>query len=152
MAYSTAEARGDLLDALATATDELALALANAGAAYELLDEASGERLEEALFRPVQHAYGRARRAHSGFAGRVGLPGRDFAQPNPGVPSTGVRGLLERSADAILTADSELAELQDSMLPVEVGDPELRADLADVRERLAPLEAATATFMRSYGR
>jgi hypothetical protein len=82
----------------------------------------------------------------------VGLPGREFVPAAPGVPSTGVRGLIERSAEAILAADAELAELQDSMLPVEVGDPELRADLADVRERLAPLEAATATFMRSYGR
>ena len=73
MAYATQEARQDLLDAIAEATEHIGAALAALGAAYEQLDEQSGDRLEEELFRPVQLAYGRARRTHAGFAERHGL-------------------------------------------------------------------------------
>ncbi|HVI38019.1 MAG TPA: YmdB family metallophosphoesterase [Gaiellales bacterium] len=115
MAYITSEARRDLLDDIARATDEIANALAALGAAYEQLDDATADRLEEQLFRPVQAAYGRARRTHSGFAGRHGLPGRDFTVPeSAGPPSQGVRGFMERARDAIAEADAILAELRDS--------------------------------------
>jgi hypothetical protein len=152
MAYVTAEARQQLLDDLAVAIDELALALAALGAAYELLDERTADRLEEELFRGVQIAYGRAQRAHSGFASRYSLPARTFAQPGAGPPSQGARAFLERAGEAIGEADGALADLQDSMLPVEVGDPELRAGLAEVRTIVGDLQGRARQFVRTFGR
>jgi hypothetical protein len=152
MAYVTAEARQALLDDVARAIDELGVALAALGAAYEALDEASADRLEEGLFRPVQAAYGRAQRTHSGFADRYGLPGRTFTPASAGLPSQGVKGFLERAVEAIVEADTLLAELQDSMAPVEVGDAELRAGLSQVRELLADLQDRATRFVSTFGR
>jgi hypothetical protein len=152
MAYVTREARQELLDTVAEATDRIAAALAAIGAAYEQLDEASADRLEEQLFRPVQLTYGRARRTHNGFAERYDLPLRDFEPAVPGVPSTGVAGFLDDAIDAMQHADDILTELQDSLSPVEVGDAELRAGLADVRERLGELPERATVFMRTFGR
>jgi hypothetical protein len=152
MAYVTREARQELLDTVAEATDRIGAALAAIGAAYEQLDEASADRLEEELFRPVQLTYGRVRRTHNGFAERHGLPLRDFEPAVPGVPSTGVAGFLEEAVDAVEHADDILTELQDSLSPVEVGDAELRAGLADVRERLGELPDRAREFMRTFGR
>lgn len=152
MAYATAEARQDLLDAVAEAADHLAAALAAVGDAYEALDEQSGDRLEEQLFRPVQHAYGRAKRAHAEFAERYGLPGRAFAAAGPGAPSQGVKGHLERARVAVAEAELTLTSLQDTMLPVEVGDTELRSALAEVRELIAPLPERTDHFVSRFGR
>ena len=70
MPYTTADARQQLLDTLAEATEALGSALAALGEAYEQLDERSGDVLEQELFRPVQLAYGRARRTHTAFAER----------------------------------------------------------------------------------
>jgi hypothetical protein len=152
MAYATAEARQELLDTLAEATDAVGVALAAIGGAYEQLDEHGGDRLEEQLFRPIQLAYGRARAAHTGFAQRTGLPVREFKGATPGHPSQGVKGFIEAAADALRRADGTLAELQDSMLPVEVGDPELRAALAGVRELIADLPARARRFVSTFGR
>jgi hypothetical protein len=152
MAYVTREAREELLDIIAEATDEIGVALAALGAAYEQLDERAGDRLEEELFRPVQVAYGRAKRTHSGFADRHGLATRTFEPANAGVPSQGVAGFLERAVDAVATADEMLIELQDSMRPVEVGDAELRAGLAEVRALIEQLPDRARLFMRSFGR
>jgi hypothetical protein len=152
MAYVTQEARQDLLDAVAEATDELGAALAALGAAYEALDESSGDRLEAELFRPVQVAYGRAQRTHSGFAARHGLPGRKFAAATAGRPSQGPTELLDVALQAIGEAESRLADLQDSMRPVEVGDAELRAGLAAVRELIAGLPGRAEQFVRVLGR
>ena len=152
MAYVTREAREQLLGTIADATDEIGVALAALGAAYEQLDEQSGDRLEAELFRPVQLAYGRARRTHSGFAERHGLPGRSFEPASAGLPSQGVRGFAEHAVEALEEADAILAELQDSMRPVEVGDAELRAGLAEVRELIsAPPERARG-FLSRLGR
>jgi hypothetical protein len=152
MAYATAEARQDLLDAIAEATDRISEALAALGGAYEQLDEQSGDRLEEQLFRPVQLAYGRARAAHTGFAQRTGLPARDFSPAAVGHPSQGVKGFVDAAAEALRGADTTLAELQDSMLPVEVGDPELRAALAGVRELIGDLPSRSRRFVSTFGR
>jgi hypothetical protein len=150
MAYVTSEARQRLLDEVAQAIDRLAIALAAVGAAYEQLDEQSGDRLEEALFRPVQVAYGRAKRTHAGFAGRHKLTGRDFT---PATPRTqGLHEQVEDAVDAIESADELLAELQDSMLPVEVGDAEVRAGLAEVRDLLGPLPGRAHELARRFGR
>ena len=95
MAYTTLEGRRELLDTLAGAIDDIGLALASLGAAYEQLDEPTADRLEEQLFGPVQVAYGRARRTHAEFARRHGLTSRAFETPSPGLPSTGAKGFIE---------------------------------------------------------
>jgi len=152
VAYITSEARQELLDTVAEAADELGVALAALGDAYEQLDEDSGDTLEAELFRPAQVAYGRAKRTHSEFAARHGLPQRTFEPASRGLPSTGVKGFLEVTADAIQQAEDILVELQDSMSPVEVGDPELRAALAGVRSMLADLSGRPERFASRFGR
>jgi hypothetical protein len=152
MTYSADEARQQLLDEIAAAVDALAVALAAVGAAYEQLDEQSADRLEEDLFRPVQAAYGRAQRTHAGFAERHRLPGRTFSPAPLERASHGVSGLLEHAVDAVADAEELLSDLQDSMAPVEVGDPELRAGLAQVRDLLADVSRRADRFLRSYGR
>lgn len=152
MPYTTAQARQQLLDTLAAATDEIGGALASLGEAYEQLDEANADRLEQELFRPVQMAYGRAQRTHTAFADRSGLPGHTFESATPGHPSQGVKGFLDGAMEAIGKADGELSTLQDSMLPVEVGDPELRAGLEEVRTLLGTLRERARQFVRTLGR
>ncbi len=152
MAYVTAEARQNLLDEIAGAIDQLGVALAALGDAYEQLDERSADTLEEQLFRPVQQAYGRAKRTHSEFAGRHGLPARTFASAPSGAASHGVKGFLETAVEAVEESDALLAELQDSMLPVEVGDPEVRAGLAEVRRTLGEIAPRAAHFVSRFGR
>lgn len=49
-------------------------------------------------------------------------------------------------------ADEILIELQDSMAPVEVGDPELRAGLQDVRKLLVQADERSVGFLRVLGR
>ena len=152
MSYTTAEGHQQILDELAAATDRLALSLACVGAAYDLLDEQSGDRLETALFRPIQHAYGTAQRTYSGFAARHGLEARGFEEASAGHVSQGARAFIDRAMDQAAEAAHVIAELQDTMLPVEVGDAELRAGLAEVRERVEGLRADARDFTRTLGR
>ena len=153
MAYVTAEARQELLDTVAEATDSIEAAIAALGDAYEQLDEHSADTLEEALFRPAQAAYGRAKRTHTDFAGRYGLPARGFgAAAAPGAPSRGASGFVEQAVEAFEHAEDVLSELQDSMSPVEVGDAELRAGLAEVREQLALILDRAPGFLSRLGR
>ena len=153
MAYATQEARQHLLDTVAEAIAELQIAVAALGAAYEQLDEQSADRMENALFRPVQTALGRAKRTHTGFAERHGLTATLQAEQTTGVPpSAGARGNLDRAAETVAEAELILAELQDSMMPVEVGDAELRAGLTEVRGAIGPIDDATQEFMRTLGR
>ena len=152
MAYTTTEGREKILDDLAVAIEQIADALARLGEAYEQLDDDHGNALEEQLFRPVQLAYGRAQRTHSEFATRSQLRTRTFAAHSPGLRSQSVTDLIDRAADAAQDADQSIADLQDSMLPVEVGDPELRAGLSRVRETLAPVPARARTLLRTVGR
>ncbi len=152
MAYSAADGRTQLLDTLADATDELGLALSALGEAYEQLDEHAGDVLEEQLFRPVQLAYGRASRAHGQFAARHGLEVRTFEAGPPGLPSLGAKGFVESAVEAIREADGTLATLQDSLLPVEVGDAQIRAELADLREIMGHLPQQARELLRTFGR
>jgi hypothetical protein len=150
--YTAAEGRQQILDALALAADEIALALAELSEAYEHLDEHAAERLEETLFAPVQAAYGRAKRIHREFAQRSRLPEREFATPAQVAPSTAAKQLIERASEALVRADLGLGELQDSMLPVEVGDAELRAGLAEVRELTERVRPRARELTRTLGR
>ena len=152
MSYIAREARQELLETVARAAEDIGAALALVEAAYELLDEGSADRLEEQLFRPVQGAYGRARRTHTGFAERHGLEARPLAPKQPTHAAAQPRELVEDAADAAAEAEDQLSELQDSMMPVEVGDPELRAGLAEVREALAVVQERADGFLRTLGR
>ncbi|MEJ7891979.1 MAG: hypothetical protein WKF94_05010 [Solirubrobacteraceae bacterium] len=152
MAYVTAEARQELLDTIAEASGELATALAALGAAYEQLDDDSATALEEALFRPVQVTFGRARMTATAFASRHGLPAPVVGEGKAGLPSRGVKGFVEDAVEAIEQSEAILTELQDSLSPVQVGDAELRAGLADVRTRLDGLPARAEHFVSRFGR
>lgn len=152
MANTNIARRQDLLDIVAESIDELAVALAALGAAYEDLDEQHGDELEERLFRPVQLAYGRAKRTHASFAERSGLNTRSFQTAEPGAPSQGVPGFVEGAVQAAGSADVMLSTLQDSMLPVEVGDVELRAGLGEVRELIGVLPVRAREVLKTVGR
>jgi hypothetical protein len=153
MAYDSAEARQSLLDEVATAIEALGRGFAHLGAAYELLDERLGDRLEEELYGPAQRAYGTLRRVHAGFAERVGIPAATFATPEVTTgPREGAGVVVGHAVESLAHADALLAELQDTMLPVEVGDPELRAGLADVRTQLTPLPGRAREVLRVLGR
>jgi hypothetical protein len=150
--YTTIEARQQLLDTVAEAAEQLGVALASLSEAYERLDERNADTVEEQLFRPAQMAYGRARRAHAAFAERHGLPGRTFEPALAGAPAKGIKGFVDSAVQAIGDADRLLATLQDSMLPIEVGDVELRADLEQVRALLDGLGARARQIVRTLGR
>jgi hypothetical protein len=150
--YTTTDARQGLLDTVASAIERLGFALAALGEAYEQLDEPTGDRLERDLFGPVQLAYGRAQRMYSAFAARYELGTRAFAPAPAAAPSTGAYGLIDNAAQAVNDADAIIVELQDSLAPVEVGDPELRDGLREVRELLAPLGDRARELVRTLGR
>ena len=152
MAYTPADGRRQVLDSLAAAADEIGRAAAYLGEAYEQLDEYAAERLEEQLFRPVQLAYGRARREYSGFAERHGLAARQFETQTPHVRAHDARGLIDSAVDAVARADGGLGGLQDSMLPIEVGDAELRAGLEHVRVLLGEVGERARRLERTLGR
>ena len=152
MPRTALEDRRQILADLAIAIDQVAVATACLEAAFEQLDESTGDRLERELFRSTRKAFGRAKRAHSQFAGRVDLPAREFEPPSAGLPSQGVKRFVERAAEAAAAAGGTLAELQDSMLPIEAGDPELRAGLSEVRGLLDEVPARARSFLRTLGR
>jgi hypothetical protein len=152
MAYSSESARIQLLDELGQAVDHLGIAINSLGEAYESADELTAEELEKHLFRPVQAAYGRAQRTRSGFAGRHGLTAERPAPASASAPSADPRVHLERAASAIEQADQVIAEMQDSMLPVEVGDRELRDGLTEVRELIATVPNEARRLLRVIGR
>jgi len=152
MAYSDAEARQHLLDTLADAADGLAAALAYLGEAYEQLDESLADRLEAELFRPVQTAYGRAQRVHAEFADRHGLPEHPFEAATPHTRDHDAKGIIDSAVAAAERADSTLATLQDSMLPIDVGDPPLRAGLEQVRVLLSGTRERAWEITRRLGR
>jgi hypothetical protein len=152
MPYTTADAHRQLLDSVVAAGEALGSALASLTEAYELLDDLTAERLETEIFRPVQSAYGRARRTQAEFAARHGLPGRSFEPAVRGAPAHGVKGFLDAAMQEVAEADRTLATLQDSMLPIEVGDAELRAGLEQVRSLIGDVAARAHELMRTFGR
>ncbi len=152
MTFTSAEARQELSDSVADAIDEIGGALASLGAAYEQLDDASADRLEEQLFGPVQTAYGRAKRTYAGFAGRHGLSTRTFELGSPGPPSVRAKGHIDNAVEAIGAADGALATVQDSPAFPEVGDVELRAGLSETRELLGEVRGSARDLTRGLGR
>jgi len=150
--YTNAEARTQLLDVMAGAVDQLGISLGMLEGAYELLDDSTADALESDLFRPVQLAYGRAKRTYADFAERSKLEAREFEPAPPGAPARGAKGLIDGAVSAAAEADKELADLQDSMLPVEVGDPQLRAGLEQVRELIGGMPGRARELLRTLGR
>ena len=100
----------------------------------------------------MQRAFGRGKRTYTGFASRFQLPVRGFDTSPPGPSSQGVKAFVERAVAASSEADRQIAELQDSMLPIESGDAELRAGLAETRELLDGLPGFAREFTRVLGR
>jgi hypothetical protein len=117
-----------------------------------LLDERNADRLEEELFGPVQRAYGRAKSTYAQFADRHGMAAGTFGTPSPGLPSTGAKGLIDSAVGSVAQADAALSGLQDSSLPTEVGDAELRAALTNVRELLGGVRQRAREIERTLGR
>jgi len=152
VAITAQEARERILEELAVAVDRAALAVACLGAAYEQLSVTSADRLEAELYRPVQKAFGRAKRTYVQFAERTGSIPREFEAPSAGRPSQGVKAFVEGAVGAAADADRAIAELQDSMLPIESGDAELRVGLAEARESLEGVPVAAREFLRTLGR
>lgn len=152
MAITQQEARQRILDELGKAVDGIAVAVSRLGDAYELLSVTSADRLEDELYRPLQKALGRGKRAYSGFAERTGFPPREFETPDPGRPSQGIKEFVEQAVGAVGLADRQISELQDSMLPIESGDADLRAGLTEVRDLLAGTPGAAREFLRTLGR
>lgn len=141
-----------MLEILASAADEVGLSLAYLSEAYEHLDERSAERLEDALFRPLQAAYGTAKRTYAGFVERHELDGHGFQSPAQVAPSSTPKELIASAVDAAAKAEATLVSLQDSMAPVEVGDAELRAGIARVRELLDGARSQARELVRTLGR
>jgi hypothetical protein len=150
--YSTLQAREGLLKTLTQAIEEIALAVNALGEAYEQLDEYTGDQLEEQLFRPAQLAYGKLKQTYTSFAERFELSAESFSERPAGPLSSGVKGFLDSAMQATATADEILSSLQDSLLPVEVGDPQLRAGIASVRELLGDLPGRARQLTRTFGR
>jgi hypothetical protein len=152
MSFTNEEGRRQLLDEVGGAVDELALALACLSEAYEALDEDTADRLEVEMFRPVQAAYGRARRARSEFADRYRVRDGDSGGAPATVGVQDARRYIERAVEAAEAADQRIAELQDSMLPIDVGDPEVRAGLSETRTLIADVPAHGRRLLRTLGR
>ena len=152
MSFTTREARDRIIGDLEAAEEELGQAVASLGEAFELLPEASGDRLETELFRPAQKAYARIKRTRTSFAERVSQDTDEPARQVAGHPSQGAKGFLEEAVRAASQADLILSELQDSMMPVEGGDAELRASIAEIRELVAPVGMASRGFLSTLGR
>jgi len=91
-------------------------------------------------------------RTYAEFADRHGLPSRAFTSASPRASSNSPRGFLGSAVEAATQANGALASLQDTMLPVEVGDAELRAGLEDVRQLLGDIRVRAREFARTLGR
>jgi DNA-binding transcriptional MocR family regulator len=141
-----------LLDVLAHAAEELGVSLACVGEAYEQLDDQQAERLEADVFHPLQRAYGRAKRAYAALLARHAPGGRELHEAPAPAPGEGAKALIERAIAAAEQVDAELADLQDSLVLVELGDQELRGALAEVRRSLDGVPARGHGLLRTFGR
>ena len=131
VSYIAGEARQEMLDTLGDAIDEIAAALCGSR---------RGVRSSSARFPPTgsRRSCSARSRPRTGVRSRPtpaspsgrGCPAGRSLPRLQGLPSTGIRGFVDSAVESVAEADAELAELQDSMMPVEVGDPELRAGLA----------------------
>jgi hypothetical protein len=150
--YTELEGREGLLDGMERATELIGASLEALTAAYDLVDDQTADRLEENLFAPVQQAYGRSKRTLAGFASRHGLPSRTLNPPEEPPSSAAARELIQSAGRFAFEADQALAGVQDERSFVEVGDKELRSDLAAVRAAIAVVPQQAALMLRTLGR
>jgi hypothetical protein len=151
MSYTNESGRLQILEDSAEAARDLDRALVALGEAYEHLDDDHADALEAAVFKPLQGAFGLLKRTRSEFAERFALPLIE-PEPAPEMAPSQPRELLEQAGDAVQAADDVISELQDTLLPVEVGDQELRVALSTVRTQIAYLPAACDDLIRVLGR
>jgi hypothetical protein len=151
VSYTTESGRQQILEDAAAAAYPLNSALAAIAEIYDHLDEPTADRMETIVFKPLQGGYGQLRRTLTEFAARSGLEPPLFGEPPVALPS-GAHAVLEQIAEWAQQADQMIAELQDSLLPVEVGDPELRAGLSGMRTQIASVPGACVSLLRTLGR
>ena len=154
MTYTAREGREQILAEMHEAAAALMGAQEALGGAYELLDDQSADRLESELYTPVGSATKAALSACASFSARYGF---EQAKPEAGehvarMRGEGAREMIDAATALVGKADAVLAGLQDSMLPVEVGDQELRENLSAIRRTLAPLGGAARELERTLGR
>lgn len=152
MPDSNLHAREELLQSLRGPIDHLASALALLGEAYDHLDEQQAQALETSLFKPLQRGYGRAKRAVREFAARHEQPPPQLAEPAAPLPATGVKALVEGALAEVEEAENGIVTLQDSLVLLDLGDQELRARLAEVRQALGEARGGARHFLRTLGR
>jgi hypothetical protein len=152
MSYTTADARQLLLDTLGDAVDQIGIGVSCLSEAYDKLDDQSADRLEETLFTPVQVAYGRAKRTHVEFCERHHISKRQFVPSPANTAGRMAVDLIDQAIEAVEEADRDLVVLQDSMLPIEAGDAELRSGLVSAREPIGSISSAAREFKRTLGR
>jgi hypothetical protein len=151
VSYTTESGRQQIIDDAAAAVYSLASAVAAIGELYDQLDEPTADRMELVVFKPLQGGYGLLRRTLTEFADRYGLATPQFDEPPVTTPSS-AHTALERVSEWVEEADGLVSELQDSLLPVEVGDQQLRAGLSGARTQLATVPAACGDLLRRLGR
>ncbi|HUA11681.1 MAG TPA: hypothetical protein VMA83_06725 [Solirubrobacteraceae bacterium] len=153
MTYSAREGRERILLDVAEAAAALMGAQEALGEAHEQLDDAAAGRLELELYGPVRDATKSALAGASAFAARVGMTfTRPAGEHHARTRGDGPREYVDAATALVARADELLAELQDSLLPVEVGDTELREALAATRRTIAPLAHSALEFERTLGR
>jgi hypothetical protein len=151
VSYTNDSGRRQILEDAAAAVGALSYGIAVLTEIYEQLDDPSADRLEALVFKPLQSGYGLLRRTLTEFATRYGMRSPAFPDPSQALP-TDPRAALEHVADAAVQADEMLSELQDTLLPVEVGDAELRAGLSGTRTAIASVPGQCAELIRLFGR
>jgi len=152
MSQLDSQARAELLGEVAAVIEALGRALALISEAYDHLDENAAAQLEGSLFKPVQRAYGRARRAAAEFAKRHGLAAPAPAEASVPLPSSAPRELIERALGELAAADEGIVAMQDRDLYVELSDQQLRLSLAEVRGALEAADRAGRALARTVGR
>jgi hypothetical protein len=100
VSYTTDSGRRQILDDAVVGANSLGDALAGLGEAYDLLDEQMADRMEAAMFKPTQAAYGQLKRTLTEFAVRYGLPQPVFATSMVLAP-TDPHTTLDRVADQV---------------------------------------------------
>jgi hypothetical protein len=152
MTESNLHAREELLESLRAPIDHLGRALALLGEAYDHLDEQQAEALESSLFKPLQRGYGRAKRAVRDFAARHDQPAPGLAEQSAPLPATGVKALVEAAVAEVEEAEGAIVTLQDSLVLLDLGDQELRGQLAEVRQALEEARNGSRVFLKTLGR
>jgi len=153
MTYTAHEGHERILVDGAGAAACLLGAIEALGNAYEELDEHAADDLEAKLYGPTGSAAKTLLGSIGAFAQRSGETfERPVAKHFPGGREAHAKEHVDAAVAFIREADEILAELQDSLLPVEVGDEQLREGLASTRRTIAPLPQAARELERTLGR